>query len=356
LKIKRLKKNLRDNQTFPYLITDLNNIKYLTGFSGTNASIVIDEKVSYFITDSRYEEYARSLLPKDFKFILQTGSLQEAVKICLERSDNKAIFVESHSITLNQHALLKKEFKKIKVIPLYDDPINFIRMEKDNDEIAVLREAAVITDNCFYHLLKFIKAGMTEWEIALEIESYFKRNGCRSCSFDTIVASGSNSSMPHHTPSMNKKISRGEALLIDMGCMYKGYNSDLTRTIFIEKIDKKIEEIYNIVLEAQIKSIEAVKPGLITSELDNVARTIISDYGYGEEFGHGLGHGLGIEVHEMPAVKKNDNTKLKKNMLITIEPGIYISGLGGVRIEDMVLVTDSGSEILTKCPKELIVI
>ena len=197
---------------------------------------------------------------------------------------------------------------------------------------------------------------MTEWEIALEIENYFKKNGCRSCSFDPIVASGSNSSMPHYTPSMNKKISRGEVLLIDMGCMYKEYNSDLTRTIFIEKIDKKIEEIYNIVLEAQIKSLEAVKPGLITSELDNIARTIISNYGYGEEFGHGLGHGLGIEVHEVPAVKKNDNTKLKKNMIITIEPGIYISGLGGVRIEDMVLVTDDGCEILTKCPKELIVI
>ena len=179
VRIKRLKKILKDSQSFPYLITDLNNIKYLTGFSGTNASIVVDEKLSYFITDSRYEEYARSLLPKNFKFVLQTGSMQDAVKICLESSDKKTIFVESHNITLNQHALLKKEFRKIKIIPLYDDPINFIRMEKDDDEIAVLREAALITDNCFYHLLKFIKAGMTEWEIALEIENYFKRNGCR---------------------------------------------------------------------------------------------------------------------------------------------------------------------------------
>jgi Xaa-Pro aminopeptidase len=162
--------------------------------------------------------------------------------------------------------------------------------------------------------------------------------------------------MPHYTPSMNKKILRGETLLIDMGCIHKGYNSDLTRTIFIGELDKKIEEIYNIVFEAQLKSLKAVRPGLNTSELDNIARTIISDYGYEEEFGHGLGHGLGIEVHEMPAVKKNDNTKLKKNMVITIEPGIYISGLGGVRIEDMVLVTSGGCEILTKCPKEIIVI
>ena len=356
MRIKRLKKILRDRGSFPYLITDLNNIKYLTGFSGTNASVIVDEKSSYFITDSRYMEYVLSLSLKDFKFVLQTSSMQEAVKRCLELSDKTVVFVESHSITLNQHALLKKEFKKIKIIPVSDDPVSFIRMEKDYDEIAVLREAAAITDNCFYHLLKVIKAGMTEWEIALEIENYFKRNGCRSCAFDPIVASGSNSSMPHYMPSPDKKVMRREALLIDMGCMYKGYNSDLTRTIFIGEIDKKIEDIYNIVLEAQIKSIEAVRPELSTSELDNIARTIISDYGYGEEFGHGLGHGLGIEVHEMPAVKKSDGIKLKKNMVITIEPGIYISGLGGVRIEDMVLVTAGGCGILTKCPKELIVI
>ena len=356
MRIKRLKKLLRDRQSFPYLITDLNNIKYLTGFSGSNASIVIDEKGVFFITDSRYEEYACLLLPKGFKFILQTGSRQEAVKRCLEISDKKTVFVESNSITLNQLTLLKKELKKIKIIPVYDDPINFIRMEKDDEEIAVLREAAVITDNCFYHLLKFIKAGMTEWEISLEVESYFKKNGCRSCSFDPIIASGSNSSMPHYTPSPDKKISRGEVLLIDMGCMYKNYNSDLTRTIFIGGIDKKFEEIYNIVLEAQTKSIEAIRPGLNTTELDNIARAIISDYGYGEEFSHGLGHGVGIEVHEMPSVKKTDNIKLKKNMVITIEPGIYISGFGGVRIEDMVLVTDAGCEILTKCSKELIAI
>jgi Xaa-Pro aminopeptidase len=162
--------------------------------------------------------------------------------------------------------------------------------------------------------------------------------------------------MPHYTPSMDKKIVQGEVLLIDMGCMYKGYNSDLTRTIFIGETDKKFTDIYNIVLEAQSKSIEAVRPGLGTSELDNAARSIISDYGYAEEFGHGLGHGLGIEVHEMPAVKKSDNITLKKNMVITIEPGIYISGFGGVRIEDMVLVTADGCEVLTKCTKELIVI
>jgi len=356
MRISRLKKILSEKQAFPYLITDLNNIKYLTGYSGTNAYLVIDEKLSYFISDSRYEEYVKSILPKNSEFILQAGSTADALKVCFGKMLKKNMFVESHNMTLSQHSDFKKNLKGIKIIPMEDDPVNFIRMVKDEGEISILREAAAITDNCFYHLLKFIKPGITEWDIAVEIEMYYKKNGCTACSFDPIVASGQSSSMPHYMPSMEKKIIKGEILLIDMGCIYKGYNSDLTRTVFVGKIDNDLEKIYNIVYEAQGKAIKAVKAGLETQKLDNVARSIITDYGYGENFGHGLGHGVGIEIHEMPAVKKNSSIKLKKNMVITIEPGIYIPGSGGVRIEDMVLVTAGGSEVLTKCSKELIVI
>lgn len=356
MRIKKLKQILTEKQSFPYLITDLNNIKYLTGYSGSNAYLLIDEKISYFISDSRYEEYVKSLLPKNFEFILQTGSTADALKICYGKIVKKNMFVESHSMTLFQHSDFKKNIKGIRIIPMEDDPVNFIRMVKDEGEINILREAAAITDDCFYHLLKFIKPGLTEWDIAVEIEMYYKKHGCTACSFDPIVASGSSSSMPHYMPSMEKKIAHGEILLIDMGCIYKGYNSDLTRTVFVGKIDNNLEKIYNIVYEAQGKAIKAVKAGFDTQKLDNVARSVITDYGYGENFGHGLGHGVGIEIHEMPAVKKNSSIKLKKNMVITIEPGIYISGSGGVRIEDMVLVTTGGSEVLTKCSKELIVI
>ncbi len=356
MRVKQLKKILTGKLSFPYLITDLNNIKYLTGFSGSNAYLVIEEKKSYFISDSRYEEYVKSLLPENIEFILQEGSTVDALKICLSKIGKKNLYVESHSMTLSQYSDFKKKLKGIKIIPMEDDPVNFIRMVKDEGEIAILREAAVITDNCFNYLRKFIKPGMTEWDIAVEIEMYYKKNGCTACSFDPIVASGTGSSMPHYMPSMSKKIAHGEILLIDMGCRYKGYNSDLTRTIFVGKIDKTLEKIYNIVYEAQGKALNAVKAGLGTEKLDNVARSVITEYGYGENFGHGLGHGVGIEIHEMPAVKKNSSIKLKKNMVITIEPGIYIPGLGGVRIEDMVLVTAAGSEVLTKCSKELIVI
>ena len=162
--------------------------------------------------------------------------------------------------------------------------------------------------------------------------------------------------MPHYKPAEDKKIAKGDILLIDMGCLYRGYNSDLTRTIFVDSIDSTLGEIYNIVYEAQGKAVSSVKPGMDTIKLDSVARTLITNYGYGENFGHGLGHGVGVEIHELPAIKKNISTKLKKNMVITIEPGIYIPGKGGVRIEDTVLVTSGGCELLTKSSKELIVI
>jgi len=356
MRINRLKKILNRKESFPYLVTDLNNIKYLTGFSGSNAYLVVDQKISYFISDSRYEEYIKSILPKNFEFILQNGPTSDALRVCFNKIHKKSLFVESHNMTLSLYNGIKKSLKGIKLIPVEDDPVNIIRMIKDENEIIILKEAAAITDNCFNYLLNFIKPGMTEWDIAVEIELYYKKNGCTACSFDPIVASGSGSSMPHYMPSMEKKIVNGEILLIDMGCKYKGYNSDLTRTVFVGKIDNALEKIYNIVYRAQGKAINAVRAGIETQMLDSVARSFIADNGYGDNFGHGLGHGVGIEIHEMPAVKKNDSIRLKKNMVITIEPGIYIPGTGGVRIEDMVLVTAGGCEVLTRCSKELIVI
>jgi Xaa-Pro aminopeptidase len=246
--------------------------------------------------------------------------------------------------------------KKIKIIPVAEDPVSILRSVKEEEESTLLREACAITDRCFTHLLQYIKPGLSEWDIAVEIDYFYKRNGCTACSFDPIVASGTGSSMPHYKPSNEKKIMKGDVLLIDMGCLYKGYNSDLTRTIFVDSVDSTLGEIYNIVYEAQKKAVSSVKPGIDTRKLDSIARTLISDYGYGDNFGHGLGHGVGIEIHELPAIKKFTSAIIKKNMVITIEPGIYIPGKGGVRIEDTVLVTSGGCEILTKSSKELIVI
>ena len=356
MRIKKLKKLLKEKGMLPYLITDLNNIKYLTGFAGSNAFLLIDDVESFIVSDSRYEEYARSLLPKSLNFFLQEGSAAGAIKGCMGITGKGEIFVESHSVTLLFHDELKKALKRVRIIPAEEDPVAQLREVKDESEIALLREACTITDRCFSHLLQFIKPGMSEWDIAVEIDYYYKKNGCTACSFDPIVASAAGSSMPHYNPSEDKKIARGDILLIDMGCLYRGYNSDLTRTIFVDSVDSALGDIYSIVYEAQGKAVSSVRAGMETGKLDSVARDFISDHGYGENFGHGLGHGVGIEIHELPAVKKNSSTKLRKNMVITVEPGIYIPGKGGVRIEDTVLVTPDGCELLTKSSKELIVI
>ena len=191
--------------------------------------------------------------------------------------------------------------------------------------------------------------------LQLKLSFFIERTDAGKSSFESIVASGSGSSMPHYETSMKKKVRKGDPVLIDMGCEYMGYNSDLTRTLFVDSIDPLIEKVYSIVKKAQERAVRSVKPGITIGKLDKTARDIITNEGYGENFGHSLGHGLGLEVHELPAVKAGD-LRLKKNMAITIEPGIYIPGIGGVRIEDMVVVTAGGCEILTKSTKNIVVI
>lgn len=356
MRIKKFRKLLKDRELYPCLVTDLNDIKYLTGYSGTNAALLIDTKKSFFISDSRYEEYIYSILPSGFRFLLQKGGLADAVRDAFLLTGKNVLHIQSGLVTYSFYMELKKKLRGIKIIPLNDDPVAEIRLVKDDGEIALFRRAAEITDACFEHLLGFIKPGMTEWDISIEIDLFYKRNGCRGCSFDSIVASGTGSSMPHYIPSMKKVIEKGDPLLIDMGCVYEGYNSDLTRTVFVDKIDAELESVYTIVYRAQAKALAAVRPGIEARELDSVARSYIAEHGYGDNFGHGLGHGLGIEIHEAPAIKKNSSSSLKKNMVITIEPGIYIPGKGGVRIEDMVLVTAGGPDVLTRCSKSLTVI
>ncbi|MFC1670011.1 M24 family metallopeptidase [Spirochaetota bacterium] len=355
MRLRKLKRKLKLENKIPYLISDLHNIKYLTGFNGTYAYLVIDEKKSYFISDSRYEEHIRSILPGSFKFILQEEELKKTLKSLLNKIGCNRIFVEEHSMPLSTFNELKRGLRGIRLISASNE-VNTLRMIKDDLEVTKLKKAASITDKCFNHIIKFIKPGMKEWDIAVEIEFFYKKNGCRSVSFDPIVASGKMSSMPHYETSISKKIKKGDVILIDMGCIYDEYNSDLTRTIFVNSIDPEIEKIYTIVREAQERSISFVKPGITTGKLDSIARNYINDMGYGGRFGHSLGHSLGLEVHEIPAVKKDGETNIKKNMVLTVEPGIYVPNLGGVRIEDMVLVTSRGYDVLTKSSKDIIVI
>ncbi len=354
MRLKKLVKALQARGTLPYLITDLVNIRYLTGFAGSYATLVVGHGRSYFISDSRYEEYARSIMPKPVEFVLQKNDFLDTLKSVLKKIGVRELYLEEHSTPFSVYRNMKRNLKGVKLQPGGDE-VNSIRMIKDADELTMLRQAAKITDACVDHLKKIIRPGDGEWDIAVEIEHFYRKHGCRKSSFDCIIASGPGSSMPHYTTSLDKKVRAGEVILIDMGCEYQGYNSDLTRTMFVSSIDPALERIYGVVRQAQDAAVNAVRPGITTGKLDAVARDIITEAGFGDRFGHSLGHGIGMEVHELPAIKIGD-LKLKKNMAITIEPGIYVPGVGGVRIEDMVVVTAKGHEVLTKSSKDIIVI
>lgn len=355
MRIRKLKQGLKRQNKFPYLIADLVNIRYLTGFRGSNGFLLVNGDRSYFISDSRYEEYARSILPRGVEFVLQKSAFTGALKEVMKRTGGRRMFVEEHAITLSQIQLFKKELRGIRILPGGDE-VNLIRLVKEEGEIDVIRKAVTLADDCFRHLLKMIRPGMLEWDLAVEIEYFYRKHGCRRSSFDSIVAAGKGSSMPHYATSMTRRLRRGDILMIDMGCEYDGYNSDLTRTVFLHSVAADFEMIYGIVRRAQERALKALRPGITAGQVDKTARDVISGEGYDWAFGHSLGHGVGLEVHELPAVKPGSGLKLKKNMVITIEPGIYIPGRGGVRIEDMALVTGRGCEILTESPKDIIIL
>ena len=354
-RLRRLHKKLINNGTLPYLINSLPNIQYLTGFDGSYASLLLTPGSIYFISDARYEEYARSMLPTNVNFVLQDNGISLTVKDILAGEKLKELYLEEHSMVLGQYFQFKDALKGIK-LQRGGDVVNELRMVKDDAEIKLLREAVAITDHCLTHILDMIKPGILEWDVAVEIDYYYRTHGCSGTSFDSIVASGAGSSRPHYKTSELKKIESGDILLIDMGCTYRGYNSDLTRTVFVHSITDEFREIYNIVRRAQETAIRSVRPGVSTGTLDSRARDIITSEGYGEFFGHSLGHGVGMEVHELPAVKSGGSVRLKKNTVITIEPGIYLPGKGGIRIEDMVCVAPGGVEVMTGSSKDIIIV
>ncbi len=355
MRLARLVRQLGREGKLPYFISSLPNIDYLTGFKGSYAYLVVDRKRSYFISDSRYEEYATSILPAGVEFCLQKNDFAGSIKAVLDRAGVKRLYLEEHALPLSTYHMLREGLGRIK-LERGGDAVNTLRVVKDDEEIAILKEAAAITDRCMERLTEFIRPGLTEWDVANEIENFYRTNGCRKTSFTSIVASGAGASMPHYVTSLEKTIESGDAVLVDMGCHYRGYNSDLTRTVFVGSVDDRMREIYGIVREAQERAVAAVRPGITAGKLDSVARDIIRKRGYGDFFGHSLGHGVGLDVHELPAIRPKGTFKLKKNSVITVEPGIYLPGKGGVRIEDMVLVTASGNEVLSKFTKDIVVI
>ncbi|MBB6730541.1 M24 family metallopeptidase [Cohnella zeiphila] len=335
------------------LVTNAVNRRYLTGFTGTSGVVLISSDEAVLLTDFRYREQA----PRQaagFAVVEHGTDVHADVAGLLRKWGVSKLLFEEKDVSYAAYAAMKEKFAPSELL-VSGGAIEKIRMIKDESELAIMQEAADVADRAFTHILGFIKPGVTEAEVALELEFFMRKNGAASTSFDTIVASGERSSLPHGVAS-DRVVGRDEFVTLDYGAYYKGYCSDITRTVVVGRPSDKHREIYGIVLEAQLHALEQLRPGLTGREGDALTRDIITRYGYGDCFGHGTGHGLGMEIHEAPRLSRMEETILTPGMTVTVEPGIYLPGFGGVRIEDDVVMTDDGIKILTHSPKELIVL
>lgn len=329
------------------LITSPHNLRYFTGFSGGEGVALATKEKSYLFVDSRYTMAAKEEV-KDFEVIEYSTGRKEIFE---ELSKISLLGYEDAFLTVKEFASYKKVLKNTKWYEC-SNVLEGLRMVKTEREIELLKKAESISVQAFTEVLPFIKEGVSEIEIASELEYRMRKKGAEGISFDTIVVSGYKSGMPHGRPD-EKLIQNGDFVTMDFGCIYKGYCSDMTRTVVVGKADAGQKKIYNIVKEAQRRGLEAICEGKICSDIDAVSRDYIAQEGYGDYFGHSLGHGVGLCIHEMPNLSAKSDIVLKEGMVVTCEPGIYLAN-GGVRIEDMVLVTKNGCVNFTDFPKELI--
>ncbi|MFU1794713.1 M24 family metallopeptidase [Paenibacillus azoreducens] len=352
-RVLKLREAMQQKNVEALFVTSAINRRYLTGFTGSSGYVLITMNDAYLLTDFRYMTQATQQA-KDFQVVEHVQGVSAAVKELLASAKIDKLAFEQDDVSFAAYSTYAEQLKPIGLVPV-SGLVEQLRMFKDAEELKIMQRAADLADETFKHLLGFVKTGMTEREVDLEMEFFMRRHGATSSSFDTIVASGERSAMPHGVAS-ERVIAGNELITFDFGALLDGYCSDLTRTIAVGKPDPKLKEIYDIVLEAQLHALEHIKPGMTGREADALARDIIAKYGYGDQFGHSTGHGLGMEVHENPRLSKVSDDILKPGMVVTVEPGIYLSGLGGVRIEDDIVITETGITILTHSSKEFTVL
>lgn len=349
-RLKNLAKKILAEEVDAVLINKTANLFYFSGFRGDSAVLFIGKNFCKLITDGRYTEQA-SQQTKNFEIIKHTEGLFKKIEEEVKNSGIKKLGFEGKVLTFAEYNHLKENLPNVE---LKSVELDELRQIKDAAEIELIKTACEIGDKAFAEILNFIKSGRTELEVANELEYFMKKFGAEKISFDTIVASGVRGSLPHGIAS-SKKISAGEFVTMDFGAIFGGYCSDMTRTIFVGKASEQQTKLYNAVLDAQLYGLEVIKVGKGGKEIDAAVRAKLEQAGLGEYFTHSLGHSLGIEVHEEPRLSKLSKCEsLQENMLVTDEPGIYIQNVGGIRIEDTVLVTKSGVKPLTRSPKNLI--
>ena len=347
-RINRLSALLKDNEAV--YITSRANIFYYSGFTSEDAALLITKRQALILTDSRYFVQAKLQAP-DFALYDITKGLSGAIETL---AGTEQILYEESYLTVERLQKLETAAKGCRLMP-GQKKISSLRQKKDAEEIAKIRAAEALGDAAFSYILDKIRPGVSEIEIALELEFFMRKNGASGLSFETIAASGVRSAMPHGTAS-EKMIEKGDFLTLDFGCVLDGYCSDMTRTVVIGAPDLRQKEIYETVLLAQETALSKIEPGVACAEIDRAAREIIQNAGYGEHFGHALGHSVGIEIHETPVFSPKSKDILEEGHVITVEPGIYLENFGGVRIEDVVAVCGKKAENLTKSPKNFIII
>ena len=345
-----LRAYLDEKKVNAVLISKNANLRYFSGFTGDSTVLIITRKKNILVTDGRYIEQAKRESPK-FELVEQTEGLWKKVSEVLNEVGLLSIGFEGNALTVNEFEKLKELMPKLKLTPITLDEL---RQVKDETEIAKIEVACEIADKAFDEIVKFIRPGLREIDVAAELEYIMRKLGAQKAAFDTIVASGLRGCLPHGIAT-DKIIKNGEFVTMDFGAIYDGYNSDITRTVFVGRADNQQRKLYNAVLSAQYLGLKTIKPGISGKDVDATVRAALEKDGFAQYFTHGLGHGVGIEIHEEPRLSKHSTCEaLKANMIVTDEPGVYIPNFGGIRIEDTVLITENIAKPLTKSPKHLI--
>lgn len=352
-RIENLRKILEKGEAL--LISDNTNRFYFSGMKSSAGHLLITQEKAYLLIDFRYFEKAKKTV-NTAEVILCEKLFAQLLEL-LYKENIKTVFTESRNTTVLELETIRKNLIDIEVVAsdALSEKIRTLRSIKSENEIKSIKKAQKLTDETFSYILNRIKAGVSEKEIMLDMEFSIRKNGSEGIAFDFIVVSGKNSSLPHGVPT-DKKIENGDFITMDFGAVVEGYRSDMTRTVAVGEITEKQRLVYDTVLKAQELALNAIKPNVKCYSVDKIARDYIANQGFDGCFGHGLGHSVGLEIHENPACNTRDTTLLQTGMIMTVEPGIYIENEFGVRIEDMVVVTENGCENLTKSPKELIII
>jgi Xaa-Pro aminopeptidase len=347
-RVARVRRELDSLDAQAFLVTNLTNVGYLTGFSGSNGQVLVTSDGARFMTDGRYRARARDLV-KAADVSVYLNRLTDVLKPLLDDSGIKRLAVEGKTMTLADRDDLAQRLGGVDLVTA-KGPVEDLRRTKEPAEVEALRAAIALSDAAYEHILGRIRPGASEREIGLELEVYMRTNGADSISFDPIVGSGPLSAHIHHTPS-ERRFEKGDLVLLDFGARVDGYCGDLTRTVVLGSPSEDQQRQYDAVLKTNSNALGAMRPGAECRAVDALARRTVVEAGFGD-FGHGLGHGVGLEIHESPRLSRISDDILVPGMVVTNEPGLYLEDTGGVRIEDCVLITETGAEVLTQAPKE----